>query len=403
MPTRHICLICQREISHPGAECAHCKYQAGAGAGVTAQLLALIFGVMIVCFVITGFLTRSFRQERRDRGRQHDQLAQTLSDYGYYADAIREYSDALTYLPDSLESRLGLAQSLYAVGRYNEAENHLLDLRRSDPTRALVNRSLARIAARRSDIPAAVNYYQTAIYGRWQRHPAENRLRVRLELVELLKQHGENRQLVGQLLELLDEAPGNLELRRQIGFQLIDAQSPGNAREVFEELVRERRTDGEAFAGKGQAEFALGSYEPAYQALQTAAKLGYESEEVSRLLGLTREILALDPMARGLGQPTRLGRSRQLLERTLAAVDHCVNPQGPEVAGPPAPPPNGLRPWLEEVRDRLAGSARQQADQETIEANIALAKELWNRAQAVCSGREQADQALVHVLSAPSR
>jgi tetratricopeptide (TPR) repeat protein len=363
MPTRHICLICQREISHPGAECAHCKYQAGAGAGVTAQLLALIFGVMFVCFVITGFLTRSFRQERRDRGRQHDQLAQTLSDYGYYADAIREYSDALTYLPDSLESRLGLAQSLYALGRYNEAENHLLDLRRSDPTRALVNRSLARIAARRGDIPAAVSYYQTAIYGRWQRHPAENRLRVRLELVELLKQNGENRQLVGQLLELLDEAPGNLELRRQIGFLLIDAQSPGNAREVFEELVRERRTDGEAYAGKGQAEFALGSYEPAYQALQTAGKLGYESEEVSRLLSL----------------------------------------QGPEVAGPPAPPPDGLRPWLEEVRDRIAPSARQQADQETIEANIALAKELWNRAQAVCSGREQADQALIHVLSAPSR
>jgi hypothetical protein len=51
----------------------------------------------------------------------------------------------------------------------------------------------------------------------------------------------------------------------------------------------------------------------------------------------------------------------------------------------------------------MARSARQQADQETIEANIGLAKELWNRAQAVCSGREQADQALIHVLLAPSR
>jgi tetratricopeptide (TPR) repeat protein len=403
MPTRQICLLCHSEIPHPGAECPRCKHQERMGAGVTAQLLALIFGVMFVCFVITGFLTRSFRQERRDRGQQHDQLAQTLSDYGYYADAIREYSDALTYLPDSLESRLGLAQSLYAVGRYNEAENHLLDLRRSDPTWALVNRSLARIVARRGDIPAAVNYYQTAIYGRWRRHPAENRLRVRLELVELLKQHGENRQLVGQLLELLDEAPGNLELRKQIGFMLIEAQSPGNAREVFEEVVRQRRTDGEAYAGQGQAEFALGNYDSAYQALLTAGKLKYESEEVSRLVGLTRAILSLDPTARGLAQQTRLRRSQQLLERTLAAVEHCVNPQGPDFAGPPAPPPDGLRPWLEEVRGRMAQQSRQRADQETIEANVALAKELWNRGQAVCAGREPAEPALAHVLSAPSR
>jgi tetratricopeptide (TPR) repeat protein len=401
MSPRHICLICHREIPHPGAECPNCKSQVTTSQGLTAQLLALIFAAMVIFFVATGFLTRSFRQERRVRGQEHFQRAGTLADYGYYADAIREFSDALTFLPDSLDSRLGLAQSLYALGRFNEAETHLLDLRRADPTWARVNWMLGRIAARRGDREAAVNYYQTAIYGRWRLHPAENRLKVRLELVDLLKQQGETRQLVTQLMELLDEVPGNTDLHKKIGWMFLEAGSPGNARAVFEEVLRQNRNDGEAQAGKGQAEFALRDYSSARGSLLLAQKNGYAKEDLGPLLELSQEILALDPTARGIGRTPSLRRSQQLVERTAEAVEHCIVPQGAGFVGPPAPPPASVSSLLLAARE--LNPRRQRATEETIEANIALAEELWNASKELCAGKDESDPALVHVLSLLSR
>ncbi len=401
MSPRHICLICHREIPHPGAECPNCKMQVTSSPGVTPQLLALIFAAMFLFFVITGFLTHSFRQERRIRGQEHLQRAETLADYGYYPDAIRDYRDALTFLPDSPESRLGLAKSLYALGRFNEAETHLLDLRKGDPTWARVNWLLARIAARHGDIEAAVGFYQTAIYGRWFLHPAENHLKVRLELVDLLKQHGETRLLVGQLLELLDEAPGNTDLRRKIGWMLFEAGSPGNARGVFEELVRLDRGDAEAQAGKGRAEFALSNYQAARDALLLAQKNGYKSEDLAGLLELTEAILALDPTIRGIGRITSLRRSQQLVERTAEAVEHCIVPPKADFVGPPAPPPVAVSAWLEAARE--LNPRRQSATEATIEVNITLAEDLWSASKEVCAGAEPADPALAHVLSSLSR
>jgi tetratricopeptide (TPR) repeat protein len=401
MSPPHICLICHREIAHPGAECPNCKSQVTTSPGLTAQLLALIFAVMVVFFVATGFLTRSFRQERRVRGQEHFQRAETLADYGYYADAIREFSDALTFLPDDLDSRLGLAQSLYALGRFNEAETHLLDLRQADPTWARVNWMLGRIAARRGEREAAVNYYQTAIYGRWRLHPAENRLKVRLELVDLLKGQGETRQLVSQLLELLEEVPGNTDLRKKIGGMFLEAGSPGNARDVFEELVRRNRRDGEAQAGKGRAEFALGNYYSVRDSLLLAKKSGYDNEDLDYLVELTQDILELDPTARGIGRTTSLRRSQQLVERTAEAVEHCVVRQGADFVGPPAPPPAAVSSLLQAARG--LNPRRQRATEETVGANIALAEELWNASREICAGKDAADPPLVHVLSLLSR
>ena len=401
MSPQHTCLICSREIPHPGAECPHCKSQVSTSQGLTAELLALIFAVMVVFFVTTGFLTRSFRQERRVRGQEHFQRAETLADYGYYPDAIREFSDALTFLPDSLDSRLGLAQSLYALGRFNEAETHLLDLRQSDPTWARVNWLLGRIAARRGEIEPAVNYFQTAIYGRWRQHPVENRLKVRLELVDLLKQQGETRQLVSQLMELLDEVPTNTDLRKKVGWMFLDAGSPSNARDVFEELAQRDRSDGEAQAGKAQAEFALGNYYSAQDALVLAKRNGYENEGLDHLQDQTQEILTLDPRARGVGRTTGLRRSQLLVERTVQAVEHCIIPQAADFVGPPAPPPAAVSTLLEAARD--LNPRRQRATDETIEANIALEQGLWSASQELCAGKDVADPPLVDVLSLLSR
>jgi len=401
MSTQHICLICHGEIPHPGAECPNCKSQVSTSQGLTVQLLALIFAVMFVFFVATGFLTRSFRQERRLLGQHHFQRAETLADYGYYPDAIREFSDALTFAPDSLDSRLGLAQSLYALGRFNEAETHLLDLRKADPTWARVNWLLGRIASRRGEAEAAVNYFQTAIYGRWRRHPAENRLKVRLELVDLLKRQGETRQLVSQLMELLDEVPGNVDLRKRIGWMFFEAGSPGSARDVFEEIIRQNRADGEAQAGKARAEFALGNYYGAREPLLLALKLGYKSEEITSLVALTQEILDLDPTARGIGRTAGLRRSQQLVQRTLEAVDHCLVPQGADFVGPPAPPPKTVASFLRAARD--LNIRHQRATEETIEANVTLAEHLWSASQELCAGNDAADPALVHTLLLLSR
>jgi len=358
---------------------------------------------MFLFFVTTGFLTRSFRQERRSRGQQHYQIAQTLADYGYYDGAIQQYRDALTFVPDNPDSRLGLAQALYALGRFNEAETHLLDLRRADPTWSVVNRLLARTAARRGDLNAAISFYQTAIYGRWSQHPVENRIKARLELADLLRDNGEMRQLVGQLLELLDEVPRNADLRQRIAWMFLEAGSYTNARDLFAELALGDPSNGETLAGQGQAEFALDNYAAAREAFLAARRTGYQSDEAARLLELSTEILDLDPTVRGLGQRTRLRRSQELLERTADAIEHCRNPQGEHFVGPLPPPPPPVDALLRKVEDLLAGSRRQNANEETTEANIALAQALWKSGEEICAGADPPDPALVHVLSALSR
>ena len=408
MAIQHVCLICYREIPHEGAACPHCRARVSSTVGATPQMLVGLFVVIVLFFVGTGLLTGAFRREREHRAQEHLELARTLTDAGEYGRSVEQYRKSLTYRPDDRESRLGLAQALYLLERYSEAEAHLIELRAAHPTLAPVNYLLARINVHAERRDEAVGYYRAAVYGQWSVDPAENRVRTRFELIELLESEGDNFQAVGELVELWKEAPDDRGVRHRIGRHFLDAGSPTHAIEVFGELSEQDPRDGEAFAGLGEAEFSIAHYYSARTAFQTALRLRPDDAAVRQRLRVCDEIRALDPTYRPFGQSLgareRLRRSRELVERVLALIEKCIdqNPE-PDFVGPPLPDPDPLKPLLSEaraVRDGTVrgGTQRRRANDTHVDANISLAERLWSSRAVACGDRDHADEALLSVL-----
>jgi tetratricopeptide (TPR) repeat protein len=403
MADKYVCLICYHEIPHAGAECPHCKSRLSSTVGSTPQMLIAIFGAMILLFVVTGFYNSSFRAERRERADEHARMARTLADYGYYPQAIEHYREALTYSRDNVDYQLGLALALYDLARYREAENRLLDLREDHPTLAIVNRLLARISAREGRVDEAANFYRTAIFGQWPRDPAENRLATRFELVELLRSHGESMRAVGELLDLVKEAPAQPDVQATIGRLFLQAGAPDNAAAVFEQLVNRRPNDAAALVGYAQAQVELGNYLTAQTSFAKALRLNPDDVDVQRQLALCEEINRLDPARRGISLNNRHRRSLELMTRALALVEACLNPLEGKLVGPPALAPEDLRPLLSEARGLQRARTRQIASDETVEANISLAESLWQARQRLCPDAALQDSALRRVLEKLSR
>jgi tetratricopeptide (TPR) repeat protein len=357
---------------------------------------------MVLLFIITGFYNGAFRAERRERAEEHARMARTLSDYGYYQQAIEHYREALTYARDNLEYQLGLAVALYDLERYKEAENRLLDLQEGHPTLAVVNRLLARIAAREGRLDEAVSYYRTAIFGQWPRDPEENRLATRFELVDLLRSQRENTRAVSELLDLMKEAPARPDVQKRIGRLFLETGAPENALPVFDSLVKHRPNDVEAQVGYAQAEFDQGNYAAAQAGYARALRLNPGDADVQSQLALCEDINRLDPMRRGIGLSTRHRRSVEVVLRTLALVEACLNPAGVTLVGPPPLAPPDMRPIVTLARELRRGK-RQLASEETIEANISLAQRLWQARERLCSSGRGDDPALQHVLATLQR
>ncbi len=402
MAEKYVCLICYHEIPHAGAECPHCKSRISSTVGSTPQMLLAIFGTMILLFIVTGFYNSSFRAEQRSRAEEHARIARTLSDYGYHKQAIEHYREALTYSRDNVDYQLGLALALYGMERYNEAENRLLELRQDHPTLAVVNRLLARIAAREGRVDEAVSYYRTAIFGQWPRDPEENRLATRFELVALLRAHGENMRAVSELLDLMREAPARPDVQKTIGRLLLEAGAPDNAATVFEQLSNTRPNDVEALVGYAESQFEQGNYVTAQTYLVRALRLNPGDAEIQARLSLCEDINRLDTTRRGLSLGNRHRRSLELVSRALGLVEACLNPLGDKLVGPPKPAPPDLRPSLQQARD-LRGKTKQKPSDEAIEANISLAEKLWRAGESLCPGSGSSDSALQHVLEKLAR
>lgn len=400
MAVRHVCLICHNEIPHAGAACPHCKARLSSTVGATPQLLIAIFAVMIAFFVGTGFLTGSFRAERGERFNVHLQTARTLADYGYYEDAVKEYRESLTYKPDDVGARLGLARSLYYLDRLSESESHLINLIEMVPTLADANRLLARIAERGGRLQDAIRYYRTAIHGEWRTSPQRSRIRTRFELIDLLEEQGQDMQATGELVDLRRESPNDVQIKKRIGTHFLRVGSPTHAIQVFEELVENNSNDGEAYAGLGQAEFDLAQYYSARTSFQRALRLLPDNPDVQQRLALLEQIRALDPTYRPYGNALSLGerrrRGRELLDRVVKVLESCINPGEPDFVGPPAPVPNELQPWFDQAKDGLAN--RRSATDDRIAAFISLAEELWLRRENVCADPDSHDEPLTHVL-----
>ena len=170
----------------------------------------------------------------------------------------------------------------------------------------------------------------------------------------------------------------------------LRVQAPEEARTVFSGLVSRGYKDCGVYAGLGDAEFDLAHYVAARSAYQRA--LNCKPTDLQSQLQLERasEIVSLDPRARGLGIRERITRSRQLIARTLAALETCIG-------GRLETFPQQFRDDVEQAR-LIVEQQRQRLQDDVVDSNIALAERLHRARAAQCGSMPQSDETLPLVL-----
>jgi tetratricopeptide (TPR) repeat protein len=421
MESRYVCLICHREIPSREAGCPYCKSRTQTAVGPSLPTLVGTFLVMLLLMALTGYFSRQFEAAAQARGRRHAADAQAFAVNHEYDLAIDEYREALTYARDNLDYRLSLAVALFEVGRLEEAEAHFTDTLSVDPTLAIANLHLARIAVQRGDDELAVVYYRRAIYGQWPTDPVQRRIQTRFELVSLLERGEARMQAVAELLELLEEEPDNLEVASRAAWSLLGVGAPSRALDVFEALVERDPRDAVAHSGIAEAEFELDHYLTARTHFRRALTLDPRLTHLEQRLELCNAINELDPTVRGLGRASRYERSVAMVRRALAVIDACGGgpgePEAPTADAPEATDPTAAEDVAAEVaaaeaeaatpaepediriaRAILDDRASQEADDEATERNLSLAERLWQLRAEQCPADAAADPALGRVL-----
>ena len=350
----------------------------------------LVFVTLILLFVMTWFLAKTYRSDRRSRAETYFHKGETLARNGQPRAALAEYRAALTYSDNDSRYELALSLALVAAGQLGEAEAHLGELHQADPNNALVNLLLARIAACEGRTADAVADYNRAIYGLWRQDPQKNRIQTRFELVDLLGRTGQTRQALGELLSLAADAPDDPAIQNRIAKMLLHYGSPQHAAEVFRSVLESQPRNAEATVGLARVLFQGGNYAAAQSQYRRALRLNPNDAQAQRRVEEITEMMALDPTILTLRADQRYQRSRELIQRTAASLEACL--------GGRAAPPDVQA--LQQNAENFVKAHRRHREGETPEA-LALVSNIWKARQDLCG--QPPEDALSMVMAKVTR
>jgi tetratricopeptide (TPR) repeat protein len=356
--------------------------------GNPVALLAGVLAVLVGLAAVGGLLSYYYRSERAGRARHFYELGNQYFEKDRYDEAIEQYRDALSIAHNS-QNRLALALALVKAGHPDEATIYLKDLLRSDPTNAVANLGMGRVAAQQGLMDEAVGYYHHAIYGAWPANAAQRRIEARIELVQALGKSGRRQQAQAELLSMLTVMPGDILFERQAAPLALEYDLPKQAASLFRDLTARDANDEIAWAGLGEAEYALADYPAARDALSTALRWNPNNTVVQKRLSAAKEILALDPTRRGLGAAERFRRSLAVLSAVLDVLDQCS----------PATLPADLKASIEAARRLLVKTGRPPSYSYAMENNTSVTEQVWTAGAQVCGSMPPADAPLSRVVA----
>jgi predicted Zn-dependent protease len=339
---------------------------------------------LIVLFSLITLLSRAYHDTRRSRAEDRYRHGVQEAEKGRNVQAADDFRAALVYEHDDPKYRFALAKALISLGRWEEADSHLMELQQRDPTNGPINQMLARLAVRAGRYNEAIDEYNRAIYGYWPENADQNRIATRFELIQVLDQQGMQKQVLAELLALAGEVPdSDLATRREIASMLLSHHSPQHAAEMYRSILSTHPHEPVSEQGLGEAEFELGDYAAARNAFRAAEHNGASDPEIAQRLALSEAILNLDPTLVRLSASQRRYRSQELLRRTLAAANACTTPP-PDLSA--------------SAQQLLSAKPKRRGDDE-IAATLTLAEDLWTLRQTACAQKPETDQALAAVMA----
>ncbi len=296
--------------------------------------LSLIL-VTAVLFVITLFLFRSFAAHRQELAQRWSERGRAAISAGHPDQAIVALRTALAYAPDERSYELLLAQALGDAGHLEESYNYFLGLWDAEPGNGFINLRLARLAAKKNDAQAAINYYRAAIDGTWEGDGTVRRREVRIEMARYLMEHGDNGNARAELMIAGGNNPTDFEFSLVLAKLLQDADAPGDALNIYQKVVAKEPRNAAALAGAGRLEYAAGNYEEAYSLLKRAIREGHSSDpekaergeesispDITKIEADAERIVALAP-SRELPNAERVDRILGAREIAKKRLDGC--------------------------------------------------------------------------------
>jgi tetratricopeptide (TPR) repeat protein len=168
-------------------------------------LLSLIpLGLM---FALTATLARAYHVREAGLVQKWSRKGDDDMSAGRAAEALEDFRNALAYDPENGQIQLRLAEALLAGGRLTEARSYLLNLWDRSPGSGEVNLDLAHVSMRMGDAEESIRYFRSAIYGSWEKDPAQQRRKTRQELYEFLVSQGRTSEAQAELAGLAADTP----------------------------------------------------------------------------------------------------------------------------------------------------------------------------------------------------
>jgi len=347
-----------------------------------AIILAAILGLVL----FDTALARVDSRERKTYAAREFATGQRLMSEKKIEEAIQHLRSATSLDADNPAYATALADAVLADGRPRDAELILAPLLERSPRDGAANLAMARVLAKENRIDEAKSYYHSAIYGIWPIGSTNRQLGARFELIDLLSRINARQELLAELLPIQDDSTLDGDHRKLIAHLFVQASSPTRAVAIFREFLRKNPGDVDAYVGLADAALSLGDLATGRADLVAAQKLLPDTTAMKRRISVIDSAVALDPTQTGLSLAEQSRRSRNLLQMTVDAVQHCLGKQAPDVA-----------PALDSIRPMLLSHAPAEGQAQSIEQTISVAEQLWGLRRSRCApGPDDNPLALVH-------
>jgi tetratricopeptide (TPR) repeat protein len=266
------------------------------------------------------FLFHSFAVHRQDLAQRWAARGQVAIASGRPDQAIVALRTALSYAPGDRSDELLLAQALGDAGHTEEAYNYFLGLWETQPGNGLINLRLARLAANKNDVQAAINYYRAAIYGTWEGDAMLRRRDLRRELSRYLIAHHARSSSRSELRVTGGNASDEVALALTLAPLLEQASAPHDALNYYQKVFAREPNNQQALEAAGRLEYGFGNFEEANRLLERAKQEHDASapnqawpSNMQAMLDSSKQVLAL--------APSKNLPAKELVSRILRARD----------------------------------------------------------------------------------
>ena len=357
---------------------------------------------MLVFLAAAAIPTYLFTRQMAELNRQRNsRIAAYWYRQGEHQLANKDPEAALTSLRhattgdrSNVEYEFTLAKALAANGHDDEARLALLRLREAAPDNPQINLELARLSARKRDIPQALLYYRHALYGVWTGEKVDERRRqIRLDLIHLLLERKEESLALAELLALSADMPDTAEAHLQIAQLFMEAGDIPHALQNFTETTRLDPKNTEALQGAGAASFRMGDYKTAQRFLTLALKRDASSTSTAQLLETTHLIESSDPLLPRLTFQERAARLTTALDQSVKHLEECAGKD--QLA--PAPQPSESEQLRTEALALMLTitPANLRQDPELVRTGADLVFKIEEKAAGSCGDPQGLDRAIL--------